>query len=233
VAEHADDKLIHEMWNGDLSHHIADNRDGFIKSLSDNPHGERLQHEFTQGLLLTGGHNTEQHKSFDTQAVHRYELKQNRTNRHDPTATAPELTNTPVRVKYSTPVKHHLGDIDAYDSADDVDKYAAIAQHTKFKSVFDKLKTRQDIKDIPAIQNAIKSHKLFESKQPSIKTMKQFLAEADQASKRSITGDAIKAMDRKKKKELGVTMKPSNEKTSIELEPTEQELFVHDVVKKE
>jgi hypothetical protein len=63
--------------------------------------------------------------------------------------------------------------------------------------------------------------------------MKQFLAEADQASKRSITGDAIKAMDRKKKKELGVTMKPSNEKTSIELEPTEQELFVHDVVKKE
>lgn len=203
VGKHADEKLAHELWNGDLSHHLNDNdtHEDFVNGLNDNSHGEKIQHSLTDGMLFTGGHIPEQEKGLPTQAV----------------------------TKYHTNEPHGIGTIDAHDTASDVDKFAAIAGNTKFHSVFHKLKTRHDTQDVPAVQNAIKDHRLFES----TKTLKQFIAEAKGESKLSTTGDAIKGLDRKSKKEQNITIKPSKEKTEIDLEPGEDQLLTHDIEKKE
>lgn len=245
IGKHTDEKLAHELWNGDLRHHLDDN-DGheyFVGGMNENSHGEKIQHSLTDGMLFTGGHVPEQERGLPTQAVTKYMTHEVRSGKYyrdlstERDLPAPYIETVPHSLRRDrntgglVNVKEHpsIGTIDAHDTSDDVDKFATIAGNTKFHSVFHKLKNRYDTKDVPAVKNAIADHPLFES----TKTLKQFIAEAKCESKRSITGDAIKGLDRKARKDQNITMKPSKEKTEIDIEPDESQLLTHDLEKKE
>jgi hypothetical protein len=355
IGKHADSKLAHEFWH-DHARHMDVDLDSFVHGLNQNPHGEKIQHELTSGMVLTGGHNVAQKKTLDTNDVHPYKYQDTLTKTlggHYINDGGNGHLREPVPVKASgyTQKPHIPGShVDSSDSSDAVHKFGVIAGNTKFQSVADKLKTRHDTHDVPGIQNEIKNNHLVESapgflipnedkmlnkaryampqckvedikSDPNLtttnetvdtntliptqdqfnwgkvsglvdsgkpmdgvivsndnyvidghhrllaahntsgkvgivrvdmpmdkllpylkdapyvmkkklyesKTLKQFMIEAKE-SKRSITGELLKKMDRKKKKEMGVIVKPSKEKTEVDSEPTEQDLLTHDKV---
>lgn len=204
IGEHADMKLAHAVWHGHLGKGMhSDDRQSFIEGLNNNPEGEKIQHALTDRLHLSGGNNRFQHTTFDaSDTTWRNGYDWQRT-RHNPVG------------KW----------VDEYDDKGDSRKLGSIAEHTNFKSVFDKLKTREDTRDVPELKDGVKNNHMFESTQ---KTLKSFMSEAKKETKRSIAGELIKKMDAKKKRELGITVKPDKEKTEVVLEPTEADLVSHE-----
>jgi hypothetical protein len=221
VGEHTDEKLANHIMHGQLQHHFDYGKpythgnavhEDFVKGLNDNPHGEHIQHVLTSQMVLSGGHNPDQQTTFDTNPIHTY-TKRTLIEPTEKTAGKIILNKSSGTTSNPLPNDHVMAD--AVDSADEVDKFAMIGQHSKFKSVVDKLRNRHDTQ-IPAIQNAIKDneHGLHESTR--LISLRQFLREA-------LDVDKPKEKNVKKDEKLKFNVDPD-----IVTEPEEKHLLSKD-----
>jgi hypothetical protein len=114
IGKHADSKLAnHIMHHEDAK---SSGKASFVSGLNKNPNGEAIQHDLTSQMHLPGGSSVESGKIL-------------------PVKDKSDLRN----IAYGR--HRENGNADVSDNAYS-DKFEKVAQHTKFKSVYDKLKGR-------------------------------------------------------------------------------------------
>lgn len=138
VGKYADHKLAHDVIHASS---IDDNsRRGFIKGLNENPHGEKIQHHLINDMLLIGGENRSRGAIRD---IH---------NKHD-------LGQAQMGYHRGYPGSLGFNSDHSDDEYDHVEKFADIANYTKFPSVYGRIKKRAEPGgdlDVESIKDGIK-----------------------------------------------------------------------------
>ncbi len=123
VGQHADAKVAHAVI-----HHVDiddDSRRGLIKGLNDNPHGEAIQHHLVNDMLLTGG------------KYHGNGMMRDITSKSD-------LAHATRGYHHGFPRIHGFNPEQTDHEEDYVEKFADIANYTKFPSVYNRIKKRAE-----------------------------------------------------------------------------------------
>lgn len=162
IGKHIDEKGAHEMMHD--SNMSEDHRDSLVQGLNDNHHGEHIQHSLTSEMMLSGGHAKYQSTQLPTGAVKQHHIIRT----IDPSTKFGERIHHNIE---AYPSVHHGGFQDPISDDDHTDKFRAIAENTKYKSVLHKLKNRDDTKDHPTMVDAFDNNTLKES----VKSLKEFL----------------------------------------------------------
>lgn len=162
IGKHIDQKGAHEVMHDPSMG--QEHRDSFVEGLNENHHGEHIQHSLTDEMYLHGGHSDRQSTTLPVNAVKRHTIRR----MIDDSSVYKEkiyheISKTPYEPKGE--VEERVSDEDHND------KFRAIAENTRYKSVLHKLKNRSDTKDHPALQDAFDNNTLKES----VKSLKQFL----------------------------------------------------------
>jgi hypothetical protein len=162
IGKHIDLKGAHEIMHDPSMG--QEHRDSFVEGLNDNHHGEHIQHSLTDEMFLHGGHSERQVTTLPVDPVKQHTI----TRTIDPSTKFGEKIHHHISPTLSTPRSEYS---ERVSDEDHNDKFHAIAENTRYKSVLHKLKNRSDTKDHPALQDAFDNNSLRES----VKSLKQFL----------------------------------------------------------
>lgn len=136
IGRHGDEKLIHELLNDDDFNNTPDAHRSLIEGLNDNPDGEKIQHGLMDRLALFGGSGD------------RGQLKPIR-DRHD----------LQLAMSGNSYARKRTGD------PDDEWMFSKLAKHSKFPSIHQAFKNRQDLADFadelktnPHLHESVSNH---------------------------------------------------------------------------
>lgn len=160
MGTHADAKMAEDVMNDQIMG--EDDLKDFVKGLNNNSHGEKIQHALTSQMLLTGGHAPFQSETLDTTPVRTHYIKKMMDHS--------KFGERVIHIVSPHATRPHFGYTPEISDDAQVRKYGAIAEHSRFKSVVGRLRTREDTKDHPAIGGSANNNLL-----ESVISLKQFL----------------------------------------------------------